>query len=165
MLRHLLSEEETNPDFISNGLWNFEKERAIAHILKKFQRCRTGEQLWKKEVNDSALAVQTKCYILECAKLGEEELSLLSKEVEPTVRDVPLPNAGLNFKTVDDEVDKRSQVSVEKEKLSADDWNKLLAIARDVNYKRHDPVIEEDAVNRFLYRVKAGEVRIEKTVV
>eukprot|EP01097_Dermamoeba_algensis_P009489 TRINITY_DN667_c0_g1_i4.p1 TRINITY_DN667_c0_g1~~TRINITY_DN667_c0_g1_i4.p1 ORF type:complete len:916 (-),score=254.98 TRINITY_DN667_c0_g1_i4:345-3092(-) len=54
-------------------------------------------------------------------------------------------------------------VSTTQEELSDRDWKLLLTCVTEKKYMKNDVIMEQDIFNSFLYRVKKGSVRIEKT--
>lgn len=147
--------EVTQPDLIGSALWNLDKARAIAHTLKKFSRavCKAEAALADVLVN---APVDLLLYILSAPKWDENKLLEIVNEIEPSRGLARQPTRIAEFKP-------RSEVVACLK--TQEQFHKIMSIANVVTYRRNEVIVEEGATNRFLFRVKRGEVRIEKKVV
>lgn len=147
--------EVTQPDLLSNGLWNFDKARAVAHILKKF-----GRAACKAEAALASILSQAPpdllLYILSAPKWDEDKQQQIVADIEPSRGTAHTHKVIADFKP-------NTEVGV---CLKAhEQFAKISALAKVVTYKRNEVIVEEGATNKFIYKVKTGEVRIEKRVV
>lgn len=54
---------------------------------------------------------------------------------------------------------------VQPQRLTPRDWQLLLSCARSAIFQQGDVIIQENTFNRFLYRIKSGQVKIVKYAV
>lgn len=147
--------EMTQPDFLSSGLWNLDKARAVAHILKKF-----GRAVCKAEAALSSTLTTASpdllLYVLSASKWDEDKQLEIVNDLEPSRSIARQPTVIAEFNPAG------KVVACLK---AHEQLHKLYTVSKVVSYKRNEVIVEEGSLNRFMYRIKTGEVRIEKKVV
>jgi CRP-like cAMP-binding protein len=56
-------------------------------------------------------------------------------------------------------------MGVQAAKMTPEDWEKIKSVAQVVSFRKNDVILEEGLVNRHLFIVKSGNVRIERELV
>lgn len=58
----------------------------------------------------------------------------------------------------------KKAMSLEETSISESDWEKLLSVAKISKYSAGDVIIKQGSYNRLFYRIKEGQVKIQKAI-
>jgi CRP-like cAMP-binding protein len=151
--------DDGNDDLVHNGLINVEKLDLTAKVCNTISSCVSADYSNLKPRN----ALQKMLHSVEVWE--DNEIYRLSKFREPQGQQgsVVASKKKNGLGNVAKDMLKKSNVQASRD-LSTEDWDILLKSANMVTYSKDKTIIQQGEVNKIMYKIKSGKVRVEKRV-